>query len=316
MPNLARFKQAQATDYEKAHEEMVQGAKITHWIWYILPQLKLWDRLGGTAKYYGIEDVEEACEYLEDKELFDNYLNIVLLIEQHLTGGTSVDTLMGSEIDASKLSSSVTLFGLVAPYLKEQGKHENDYAELERCCSQILTKIKKCDTTASHVQFHLKQKVQAPTTQKVKPTTPSKLEKPQETTQNSFFVPPKEKPQILDYHSLVPKLNNYITTRKKEWDFHYNFLGLIAFAYFIMDAIKGTNHFNNKKRETKIKAAQQLKQLIENPHQENIPFTEPEKNALADGRLGALLTNYGGLDEVIKNIKNKQEPMDPEVHCN
>lgn len=38
--NLDRFKEAQRNDYETALEEIRNGMKLSHWIWYIFPQLK------------------------------------------------------------------------------------------------------------------------------------------------------------------------------------------------------------------------------------------------------------------------------------
>ncbi|MFX9665024.1 DUF1810 family protein, partial [Acinetobacter baumannii] len=37
---LDRFVQAQARDYAQALQELRDGRKCTHWIWYVLPQLR------------------------------------------------------------------------------------------------------------------------------------------------------------------------------------------------------------------------------------------------------------------------------------
>lgn len=62
--NLTRFVEAQEYSYVDALKEIQNGRKESHWIWYIFPQLK---QLGqsSTAKYYGIESIEEATEYLK-----------------------------------------------------------------------------------------------------------------------------------------------------------------------------------------------------------------------------------------------------------
>ena len=68
---LQRFVDAQDHGYEfgetyaKALDEMKQGQKMTHWIWYVFPQIQ---GLGssGTAMYYAIEDYEEAKAYIEN----------------------------------------------------------------------------------------------------------------------------------------------------------------------------------------------------------------------------------------------------------
>ena len=61
---IDRFLDPQETSYAIALEEVRNGRKVSHWMWYIFPQLR---GLGqsNVAWYYGIEDLEEAKEYLE-----------------------------------------------------------------------------------------------------------------------------------------------------------------------------------------------------------------------------------------------------------
>lgn len=61
--NLERFIDAQEHDFLLALKEIRAGRKQSHWIWYIFPQLKQLGR-SSVAKYYGIEDIKEAKEYL------------------------------------------------------------------------------------------------------------------------------------------------------------------------------------------------------------------------------------------------------------
>ena len=112
MYNLLRFLNAQESDYESALAEIRGGRKYTHWIWYIFPQLK---DLGSSrnAKYYGIENLNEAREYLKDKVLRERLLEIsqaLLDLESN-----DIEYIMGSSIDAKKLLSSITLFHLAEP---------------------------------------------------------------------------------------------------------------------------------------------------------------------------------------------------------
>lgn len=60
---IDRFLEAQKTSYAIALEEVRSGRKVSHWMWYIFPQLR---GLGQStlAWYYGIEDLEEAKVYL------------------------------------------------------------------------------------------------------------------------------------------------------------------------------------------------------------------------------------------------------------
>ena len=57
--SLERFVDAQERMYEMALTEVKSGKKLSHWIWYIFPQLK---GLGESfnSHYYGIDDLDEA----------------------------------------------------------------------------------------------------------------------------------------------------------------------------------------------------------------------------------------------------------------
>ncbi len=61
---IDRFWEPQKSSYAIALEEVRNGRKVSHWMWYIFPQLR---GLGqsNTAWYYGIEDLAEAKAYLE-----------------------------------------------------------------------------------------------------------------------------------------------------------------------------------------------------------------------------------------------------------
>ena len=109
--DLDRFKKAQAEDYKTALEEIKHGRKESHWIWYIFPQLK---ELGfsSTAKYYGIDGIDEAKAYMADAELRRNLLEITdALLRQP---ETDIHRVMGYP-DNLKLRASMTLFEAAAP---------------------------------------------------------------------------------------------------------------------------------------------------------------------------------------------------------
>ncbi|MBQ3402509.1 MAG: DUF1810 domain-containing protein [Synergistaceae bacterium] len=112
--DLERFVKAQRYDYPVALSEMIAGHKKTHWIWYIFPQLKELGR-SSRAKDYGIEDIDEARQYLNHPILGARLKEITGEILKH--EGISVDWLMGSGIDVMKLRSSMTLFA----YISEEG---------------------------------------------------------------------------------------------------------------------------------------------------------------------------------------------------
>lgn len=62
--NLRRFLAAQQVNYDQALSEIRSGRKLTHWMWYVFPQL---DGLAfsSTSKLYAIKSLEEARAYLD-----------------------------------------------------------------------------------------------------------------------------------------------------------------------------------------------------------------------------------------------------------
>ena len=112
MYNLKRFLKAHEFNYNVALAEIKNGQKISHWIWFIFPQLKSLGR-SANAQYYGIENLDEAKEYLADETLRGRLLEISgALLE---LPNKDIEYIMGSSIDAVKLLSSMTLFHLAEP---------------------------------------------------------------------------------------------------------------------------------------------------------------------------------------------------------
>lgn len=104
--DLSKFRKAHKDYYEVALSEIRKGRKETHWMWFIFPQLK---RLGNsvTAEYYGIHNLEEAREFLEDEYLGDNLRVISKVL---LTLDTNNPREVFPHPDHMKLHSSMTLF--------------------------------------------------------------------------------------------------------------------------------------------------------------------------------------------------------------
>lgn len=114
--DIERFVEAQESEYSgyaQALQEVRSGGKYGHWIWYIFPQLR---GLGhsGNAQFYGIEDQQEAREYLAHPILGVRLREITQAALNHADDRIAIE-LMGSEIDALKLKSSMTLFDRVCP---------------------------------------------------------------------------------------------------------------------------------------------------------------------------------------------------------
>lgn len=106
--SITRFIEAQERfgGYETALEEIRQGQKRSHWIWYIFPQLKGLGR-SCNSEYYGIASFDEAKEYLAEPVLKERLLEITGALLEHK--GKDIHRIMGG-IDARKLCSSMTLF--------------------------------------------------------------------------------------------------------------------------------------------------------------------------------------------------------------
>ena len=110
MESLDRYKNAQAASYETALEEIRNGKKESHWMWYIFPQII---GLGETSTsiYYSIKSIEEAEEYLNDEVLGTNLREITNALLE-LESNDPVEVF--GPIDALKLKSSMTLFDAVS----------------------------------------------------------------------------------------------------------------------------------------------------------------------------------------------------------
>jgi uncharacterized protein (DUF1810 family) len=154
MPDLERFKRAQETPFsgiDVALAELRAGRKTSHWIWYVFPQLA---GLGhsATARIYGLRDCAEARAYLRDPDLRRNYVRAVEAVANQLASGARLAALMGGELDAQKLVSSLTLFGSAAARLAAT---DPDLASLATSCREILDRAEaqgfpRCAFTLAH----------------------------------------------------------------------------------------------------------------------------------------------------------------------
>lgn len=109
--NLARFLQAQERSYETALAELRRGAKHSHWMWFIFPQIA---GLGSssTAQFYAIPSRAEATAFLAHPVLGPRLVTCA----EALLGveGKTASEIMGYPDDL-KLRSSATLFAAVSP---------------------------------------------------------------------------------------------------------------------------------------------------------------------------------------------------------
>lgn len=111
MYNLERFVEAQERIYDIALNEIKEGFKASHWMWFIFPQVH---GLGFSymAEIYAISGIEEAREYLAHPVLGKRLEEISHALLD-LDESDPVRILGG--IDAMKLCSSMTLFHVACP---------------------------------------------------------------------------------------------------------------------------------------------------------------------------------------------------------
>ena len=109
--DLIRFVTAQAEVYSQVIEELADGYKRTHWMWFIFPQLT---GLGHSAiaQRYAVRDLDHARRYLADPILGSRLRHDVRLMMRHTS--KSALEILGSPDDL-KFRSCLTLFGQAAP---------------------------------------------------------------------------------------------------------------------------------------------------------------------------------------------------------
>lgn len=118
MESLKRFQDAHDQHFGKALAEIQYGKKLSHWMWFIFPQIKGLG-LSETSKYYALENIAEAKRFLEHPFLGPNILAITTeLLKLKTNNATEVF----GKPDDMKLHSCMTLFSLIPgapPVFKE-----------------------------------------------------------------------------------------------------------------------------------------------------------------------------------------------------
>jgi uncharacterized protein (DUF1810 family) len=109
--DLERFVEAQANGvHAKALDELRAGRKVSHWMWFVFPQVA---GLGSspTSRRYAIGSIEEARSYLDHPVLAPRLVECTQAVLSH--PDRTAREIMGTPDDA-KLRSSMTLFALAA----------------------------------------------------------------------------------------------------------------------------------------------------------------------------------------------------------
>ena len=108
--DLIRFVNAQADVYNQVVQELSEGRKRSHWMWFIFSQVA---GLGHSsmAHHYAIRDLNQAKRYLADPLLGSRLREDVRLMMRHK--GKSAFEILGSPDDL-KFRSCLTLFAQAA----------------------------------------------------------------------------------------------------------------------------------------------------------------------------------------------------------
>ncbi len=107
---MERFILAQENSYQNAFQELKNGKKTSHWMWFIFPQIK---GLGKTdmARKFEIQDLEEATAFLGHPVLGERLIELTEILVNEVDGKTA-EEIFGYP-DFLKFQSSLTLFNFL-----------------------------------------------------------------------------------------------------------------------------------------------------------------------------------------------------------
>ncbi len=110
---LERFTAAQDSGgtYRRAVAELRAGRKVSHWMWFIFPQVQGLGR-SAASREFAISSLDEARAYLRHPVLGPRLAESARIVAG--TEGRSAEEIFGP-VDAMKLRSSMTLFAAAAP---------------------------------------------------------------------------------------------------------------------------------------------------------------------------------------------------------
>ena len=107
--NLARFISAQEPVIDAVRAELTAGAKTTHWMWYVFPQIAGLG-LSAMSQQYAIAGLAEARAFLNHPVLGTRLRDCTALA---MSSGRTALEIFGP-VDAQKFFSCLTLFACTA----------------------------------------------------------------------------------------------------------------------------------------------------------------------------------------------------------
>ena len=110
--DLSRFVRAQdqGGTYAQALAELHRGRKVSHWMWFVFPQLTGLGR-SAMAQRYALSGPAEARAYVEHEVLGARLEASSMAVAEH--SSRRAEEIFGA-VDSAKLRSSMTLFSAVA----------------------------------------------------------------------------------------------------------------------------------------------------------------------------------------------------------
>jgi uncharacterized protein (DUF1810 family) len=105
------------SNYERALNEIKNGRKTSHWIWYIFPQGPF--GISETSKHFSISSIDEGLAYLSNFILEERLRKITQSILTHKH--KDINEILGS--DRQKFHACMTLFSNI------DSNHNNEFKE-------------------------------------------------------------------------------------------------------------------------------------------------------------------------------------------
>lgn len=109
--DLSRFIKAQEQDFQIALEEVRNGRKTSHWMWYVFPQI-IGLGQSRTSIFYSIHELDEAKAYMADP-ILGAHMNEICEVLMEIPNNDA--TYIFGTPDDLKLKSSMTLFRAACP---------------------------------------------------------------------------------------------------------------------------------------------------------------------------------------------------------
>jgi uncharacterized protein (DUF1810 family) len=108
--NLQRFLDAQDGVIEIVYRELSSGRKVSHWMWFVFPQIVGLGR-SDTARRFAISSRDEAIAYLDHPMLGGRLIRCTELVNS--VKSRTIEEIFGYPDDL-KFHSSMTLFAIVS----------------------------------------------------------------------------------------------------------------------------------------------------------------------------------------------------------